>query len=123
MSQENSDKTIPTMSPDTGDVDPPTVSSEPANAGYEYYEETGPPRESAVLYYDEDNFSEEPTKQSSTHSGHPVTGATPPKRHSQDSNPSIEDALYETTNGRRTKKKASTTVPMEVDTTAHDGMR
>jgi len=95
MSQENSDKSVPTISPETGDADPPTVSSEQVNAGYEYYEETGPPRESAVLYYDEENFSEEQTKPSSTDSQ--LAAPTPSNRDSG----SVPAA------------------PMEVNTTAH----
>ena len=84
MSQENSDKSIPTISPETGtgDVDPPTVSSEePANAGYEYYVETEPAAEAEIYYYDEENVSEEQSKPSSTHTQPPLP-PTPPKRES-----------------------------------------
>ena len=85
MSQENSDKSIPTVSPETGDVDPPTVSSaEPANAGYEYYEETEPAAEpgAEIYYYDEEHFSEEQTKPSSSTHTVPPLPPTPPKRES-----------------------------------------
>ena len=84
MSQENSDKSVPTISPETGDVDPPTVSSaEPANSSYEYDEGTGPAAEADIIYYDEENISEEQTKQSSSdHPQPPPLPPTPPKRES-----------------------------------------